>query len=53
MQLVSSISDENQRNAMVQNLARNWMRNDSPAATQWVNNSSLPDQIKKNILQQR
>jgi len=52
MQLVSTVTGEG-RNVMEQTLASNWMQHDPAAATQWVNNSSLPAQIKQNILQQK
>jgi len=53
MQLVSTISDVNVRNSIQQNLASNWMQIDPTTAIQWVNNSSLPAQFKKIILQQK
>jgi hypothetical protein len=34
-----------------QNVGRTWMKNDSAAATQWINSSSLPQDVKNRLLQ--
>jgi hypothetical protein len=49
--LASGIADPTQRSSAQQGVVRTWMRNDSAAATQWVNSSSLPQDVKNRLLQ--
>jgi hypothetical protein len=51
--LASGIADPTQRSSAQQGVVRTWMRNDSAAATQWVNSSSLPQDVKNRLLQQK
>ena len=51
--LASGIADPGQRSRAQQNVVRTWIRNDPAAATQWVNSSSLPQDVKTRLLQQR
>jgi hypothetical protein len=51
MALASGITDPSQRSMAQQNVVRTWMKNDSAAATQWINSSSLPQDVKNRLLQ--
>ncbi|MEY2905944.1 MAG: hypothetical protein RLZZ408_415 [Verrucomicrobiota bacterium] len=51
--LASGIPNADDRSKAQQNVVRIWMRNDSAAATQWVNSSSLPQDVKARLLQQK
>jgi hypothetical protein len=45
-----AMTDPNQRNNAIQNVARNWLRTDPTAATAWLATTTLPDQQKQNLL---
>ena len=45
-----TLTDPNQRNSAIENIARNWLRTDPAAAEKWLANTSLPDQQKQNLL---
>ena len=51
--LASGITDANDRSKAQQNVVRSWKRRDPTAATQWVNSSSLPQDVKARLLQQK
>jgi hypothetical protein len=44
------LTDQNQRNNAIENIARNWLRTDPTAAEKWLVNTSLPKQQKQNLL---
>jgi hypothetical protein len=44
------LTDPNQRNSAIENIARIWLRTDPAAAEKWLANTSLPDQQKQNLL---
>jgi len=44
------LSDPNQRNSMVENLARQWLRMDRQSAETWLAQTSLPDDRKQQLL---
>jgi hypothetical protein len=48
----SRIVDSDIRSNAQQSIVRRWMRNDPAAATQWVNSSSLPQDVKTRLLHQ-
>ena len=50
---VDSITNEQQRWSQMEQIARNWMRNDSNAARTWLANSSLPDDRKQRLLKEK
>jgi hypothetical protein len=45
-----TMADEKQRNSRMENIARNWLRQDQTAAMNWINQSTLPDQTKQRLL---
>ena len=51
--LASGIADANDRSKAQQNVVRSWKRRDPTAANQWVNSSSLPQDVKARLLQER
>ena len=51
--LASGIADANDRSKAQQNVVRSWKRRDPTAANQWVNSSSLPQDVKASLLQER
>lgn len=48
-QWVENVADPNQRNQMMENVARHWLETDSSAKT-WILNSSLPEETKTRLL---
>ena len=51
--LASGIADADLRSKAQQNVVEIWKRRDPTAATQWVNSSSLPEDVKTRLLQQK
>ena len=49
--LASSIGDTPTRNARVEEIAREWMKTDPPAARGWISNCSLPLQTRKQLIE--
>jgi ferric-dicitrate binding protein FerR (iron transport regulator) len=47
----ASISDPQQRNNRMENSARTWLQQDEAAARAWVQQSTLPDNVKQRLLQ--
>jgi thioredoxin-like negative regulator of GroEL len=50
--LASGIANADDRSKAQQNVVRRWKRSDPAAATQWINSSSLPQDVKARLLQQ-
>ena len=48
----TALSDENRRHNAIRDAARNWLRNDPAAATKWLNSTDLPDERKKELIDQ-
>ena len=48
-----ALSDERQRNARLENIARNWLSQDDAAARDWIAKSALPDDVKKRLLDRK
>jgi hypothetical protein len=48
----ASIADEGARHRQMEMVAQNWLRFDSAAATAWINQSSLPQDVRNRLLQQ-
>ncbi|MEI7808532.1 MAG: hypothetical protein WCJ07_08615 [Verrucomicrobiota bacterium] len=46
----NSLTDANQRNSAIQNVARNWLKTDFTAAKTWLNGTALPENQKQNLL---
>ncbi|MFZ0615052.1 MAG: hypothetical protein WAN16_01190 [Chthoniobacterales bacterium] len=51
--LVSGIANAYRRSSAQKRIVSTWMRNDPSAATQWVNSSSLPQDVKELVLEQK
>jgi hypothetical protein len=51
--LASGIANADDRSKAQQNVVRRWKRRDPAAATQWINSSSLPQDVKASLLQQK
>jgi hypothetical protein len=51
--LASGIANADLRSKAQQNVVAIWMQNDPTAATQWVNSSSLPQDVKTRLLQKK
>jgi hypothetical protein len=47
----ATLSDPNQRNNAIENVARNWLQSDTAAAKDWLSTTSLPDDRKARLLQ--
>ena len=45
-----ALTDENQRNNAIQNIARNWLRSDPTAAANWLQTTALPENQKQSLL---
>jgi hypothetical protein len=45
-----SLTDPNQRNSHIENVARQWLQTDRPAAEAWLARLTLPDELKKRLL---
>jgi hypothetical protein len=51
--LASGIADANDRSKAQQNVVEVWKFRDPTAASQWINSSSLPQDVKARLLQER
>ena len=51
--LASGIPNADLRSKAQQNVVEIWKRRDPTAASQWVNSSSLPQDVKARLLQQK
>jgi hypothetical protein len=51
--LASGIANADDRSKAQQNVVRRWKRRDPAAATQWINSSSLPQDVKARLLQEQ
>jgi len=51
--LASGIANADDRSIAQQSVVKIWMRGDPAAATQWVNSSSLPQDVKARLLQKK
>jgi hypothetical protein len=51
--LASGIANADLRSKAQQNVVRSWKRRDPTAANQWVNSSSLPQDVKASLLQEK
>jgi hypothetical protein len=51
--LASGIADADDRSKAQQNVVRRWKRSDPAAATQWINSSSLPQDVKARLLREQ
>ena len=45
-----ALADPNQRNSQIENVARQWLQTDRPAAEAWLAKLNLPDDLKKRLL---
>ena len=50
--LASGIAEADDRSKAQQNVVRRWKRRDPAAATQWINSSSLPQDVKARLLRE-
>ena len=50
LQWAQTIGNENKRNSQLESLAGTWLKTDPSRAASWIANSSLPDDIKKQLL---
>ena len=48
--LASGVANADDRSKAQQNVVRRWKRSDPAAATQWINSSSLPQDVKARLL---
>jgi hypothetical protein len=51
--LASGIAEADDRSKAQQNVVRRWKRSDPAAATQWINSSSLPQDVKARLLREQ
>ena len=51
MDIAAGIGDSNRRTEAQKNVVEQWLLNDPAAATQWIKNSSLPQEVKTQLLQ--
>ena len=51
--LASGIAEADDRSKAQQNVVRRWKRSDPSAATQWINSSSLPQDVKARLLREQ
>ena len=51
MDIASLIGDSNRRTTALKNVVEQWSKKDPAAATQWINRSSLPQEVKTQLLQ--
>jgi|GEM_PF-612935 len=51
MDIAAGIGDSNRRTEAQKNVVEQWLLNDPAAATQWINRSSLPQEVKTQLLQ--
>ena len=45
-----TLTDQNQRNNQIENVARHWLQADRPAAEAWLAKVNLPDDRKQRLL---
>ena len=45
-----TLTDPNQRNSQIENVARQWLQTDRAAAEAWLAKLNLPDDLKKRVL---
>ena len=50
MDIASLIGDSNRRTTALKNVVEQWSKKDPAAATQWINRSSLPQEVKTQLL---
>jgi hypothetical protein len=50
--LASGIAEAHDRSMAQRNVVRRWKRSDPAAATQWINSSSLPQDVKASLLRE-
>ena len=51
MDIAAGIGDSNLRTTALKNIVEQWSKKDPAAATQWINRSSLPQEVKTQLLQ--
>ena len=51
MDIAAGIGDSNRRTEAQKNVVEQWLLNDPAAATQWIKNSALPQEVKTQLLQ--
>jgi hypothetical protein len=51
MDMASGIGDSKLRTEAQKNVVEQWSKKDPAAATQWINGSSLPLEVKTQLLQ--
>ena len=51
MDIAAGIGDSNRRTEAQKNVVEQWSQKDPAAATQWINRSSLPQEVKTQLLQ--
>jgi len=51
MDMASGIGDSNVRTEAQKNVVKQWSKQDPAAATQWINSSALPQEVKTQLLQ--
>ena len=51
--LASGIAEADDRSKAQRNVVRRWKRSDPAAATQWINSSSLPQDVKASLLREQ
>jgi hypothetical protein len=50
MEMASGIGDSNRRTEALNTTAARWLLKDPAAATQWIKSSSLPQEVKTQLL---
>ena len=50
VQWAATISNDSLRDSQIESTARIWMQTDSPNASAWISNSSLPNDTKARLL---
>ena len=45
-----TLTDQNNRNSQIENVARHWLQTDRPAAEAWLAKVNLPDDRKQQLL---
>ena len=51
MDIAAGIGDSNRRTEAQKNVVKQWSQKDPTAATQWINRSTLPQDLKTQLLQ--
>ena len=49
--IAAGIGDSNRRTTALKNVVKQWSQKDPAAATQWIKNSALPQEVKTQLLQ--